>query len=242
MKKLLLLATVLMTPVAATAQTASELGTYVATMRTPIGALAPILTNTLIDRLQNGASLVLRYGHLGEGDFNRNANAFGVTGILPAGLGSSLRVTGGVILTDQNSLVSNQAAGQLMLSAGGDLRLIGSSMGETATSPLWTISLDGELGYGNRSPGTFFSGYVGAPIALVQRGTGMQFSPFITPGFAFARTSANGSSEGGAGLLLGGGLGVYTPESSVIINVGAQHSFMNGARNTIGLNVIIGGK
>jgi hypothetical protein len=185
---------------------------------------------------------VLRYGHTGEGDFNVNSNAFGVTGILPAGLGSSLRVTGGVILTDQNSLASNQPAGQLILSGGGDLRLIGSSMGETATSPLWTISLDGELGYGNRSPGTFFGGYVGAPIGLVQRGTGMQFSPFITPGFAFARTSANGSSEGGAGMLLGGGLGVYNSESSVVINVGAQHFFMRGSQTTIGINVLFGGK
>ena len=54
------------------------------------------------------------------------------------------------------------------------------------TAPLLTVSLDGELGYGNRDPGSYISGYVGAPIALVARGSGMQFVPFITPGFGFA--------------------------------------------------------
>lgn len=242
MKRLFLLATAVVTPAIAVAQTASEVGTYVAVIRTPVGALSPMLTSALISRLQNGASLALRYGHTHEGDLNFKTDAFAVTGILPAGLGSSLRVTAGVILADRNALINDETSGQLMLSAGGDLRLVGSAMGNMATSPLWTVSVDGEVGYGNRNPGTYFSGYVGAPIALVQRGTGMQFAPFITPGFAFAQTSANGASEGGSGLMLGGGVGVYNSESSVIINVGAQHFFTTGAQTTIGINVLFGGK
>jgi hypothetical protein len=239
MKKLMLLAGALLANAAAlSAQTADEVGTYVAISRTPVGALAPMLTNTLINRLQNGASLALRYGNLARGDFNATNHAFGVTGILPAGLGASLRLTGGVNMTD-----CNDCDPELMLGVGGDLRLIGSTMGNLATSPLWTVSLDGALGYGNLSPGSAFTGYVGAPIGLVQRGQGMQFVPFITPGFAFAQTNGQAvSSTSGSGLMLGGGLGIYNTESSVIINVGAQHSFMNGARNTIGINLLIGGK
>jgi hypothetical protein len=42
--------------------------------------------------------------------------------------------------------------------------------------------------------------------------------------------------------MVGGGLGIYNMESGVVINVGAQHSFMNGARNTVGINVLLGGK
>lgn len=227
----------------AAAQSVDEQATYIAIVRTPIGALPPMLTNTLLNRLQNGASLAMRYGNLGRGDFNENTNAFAVTGVLPAGLGSTLRVTGGVLLTDDSGVLgNNEPTGQLILGVGGDIRLVGATLGNTATSPLWTVSLDGELGYGKRNPGSFFSGYVGAPIALVQRGDGMQFVPFITPGFAFAQTSASGTSTSGSELMVGGGLGIYNMMSSVTINVATQHLFMRGGKSVFGVNVLIGGK
>ena len=52
------------------AQTVEERAVYAALAATPAGALPPMLTNTLVDRLQNGASLALRYGNLAPGDFN----------------------------------------------------------------------------------------------------------------------------------------------------------------------------
>ena len=237
MKKLFLSAGLLMAGHLASAQTTNEIQTYLTIARTPLGTLAPMLTGTLIDRAQNGASLALRYGNLASGDFNAANNAFAVTGILPAGLGASVRLTAGV-----NKADCANCNAELMLSAGGDMRLVGSSMGTTSTSPLWTVSLDGELGYGNLDPGTAFSGYVGVPVALVPRGQGMQFVPFITPAFAFGQFSQSGVSGSGSGLMLGGGLGIYNSASSVIVNVGAQHSFMNGARNVIGINLLLGGK
>jgi len=237
MKRIILLAGAIMVPALAHAQTAEEVAMYLSVMRTPAGALGPMLTNTLLDRAQNGASLALRYGNLASGDFNPGSNTFAVTGILPAGLGSSVNLTGGVITSD----CANCNA-ELMLGIGGDLRLLGSTMGSTSTSPLFTLSLDGEIGYSNADPGKFLSGYVGVPLALVQRGTGMQFVPFLTPGFAIGQLSSGGTSTNGSGLMIGGGLGVYNTDSGVIINVGAQHSFMNGARNTIGINVLLGGK
>lgn len=241
MKKLIILAGALAAaPVSAASSQVPDLDeqlTYFTLTRTPVGALSPMLTNTLIDRLQNGASLALRYGNLASGDFNNTAQAFAVTGILPAGLGSSLSITGGAITTECSGCNP-----ELMLGVGGDIRLMGSNMGSTASSPMFTVSLDGELGYGNRDPGTFFSGYVGVPVALVQRGTGMQFVPFITPAFAIAQSSVNGTSTSGSGLMVGGGLGIYNTESSLIVNIGIQHQFMNGARNALGINVLVGGK
>ncbi len=221
------------------AQSLDARATYIAISRTPVGALAPMLTSTIINRMQNGASLALRYGNLASGDFNFANNAFAVTGILPAGLGSTLRITGGFNDTD-----CIDCDPDLMISGGGDIRLIGASMGTTATSPLWTVSLDGELGYANRNPGTTISGYVGAPIALVPQGNGMQFVPFITPAYAFAQTTGQPlqDTQNGAALMIGGGLGIYNSESSVMINVGIQHSFMRGARNVIGINIALGGK
>ena len=237
MKRTLLVALAVVVPAAAGAQTPDEAGTYVAISRTPIGSLSPMLTNTLIERAQNGASLVLRYANLARGDLNATNHGAGITALLPAGLGSTVRLTAGANFTD-----CVDCDPTLMLGAGGDMRLFSSTMGSTATSALWTISLDGELGYADLKPGTAISGYVGAPIALVQRGQGMQFVPFITPAFAFGKTSGDALSTSGSALMLGGGLGIYNSESSVIINVGAQHSFVTGARNTLGINVLLGGK
>jgi hypothetical protein len=237
MKKFVLIVLAATLPAAASAQTLEEEAAYLATMRTPAGALPPMLTNTLIDHAQIGASLALRYGYLDRGDFNPVTHAIGVTGVLPAGLGSLLDVTAGVLAGDCSGCNA-----QLMLGVGGDIRLLGSTMGDVATSPMFTVSLDGEIGYSNADPGSFVSGYVGAPIALVQRGTGLQFVPFLTPGFAIGRQSANGVSHSGTGLMLGGALGIYNTDSGVMINAGAQHSFMNGARNTVGINVILGGR
>lgn len=237
MKKLMLLVGTVLVPAVTHAQTANEAAMYLATMRTPVGALAPMLTNTLLSRAQNGASLALRYGNLADGDFNPASNTFAVTGVLPAGLGSSFNITGGVITSD-----CTDCKAELMLGVGGDMRLMGRAMGTTSTSPMFTLTLDGEIGYSNADPGSFLSGYVGVPLTLVQRGTGMQFAPFLTPGFAIGQLSSNGTSTNGSGLMIGGGLGIYNSESSVIINVGIQHSFVNGARNTIGINLLLGGK
>lgn len=241
MKPHLLLAVTLLVGAAApaAAQDAGEAATYLAISRTPVGALAPLLSSTLINRLQNGAALAVRYGNLADGPANFPNNAYAATGILPAGLGSTVRVTAGVNDTD-----CFDCDPDLMLSLGGDLRLVGSAMGTTSTSPLWTVSLDGEVGYANRNPGTTISGYVGVPIALVPRGNGMQFVPFITPAYAFAQTTGQPltASQNGAAIMLGGGLGIYNTESSVMVNLGIQHSFMTGARNVIGINVAVGGK
>ena len=237
MKNLILMLGVLVTPALARAQTPEAVAAYLSLTRTPAGALAPMLTNTLLERAQNGASLAFRYGNLASGDLNPGSNTFAVTGVLPAGLGSSLNLTGGVITSDCTGCKA-----ELMLGIGGDIRLLGSAMGTTSTSPLFTASLTGEIGYSNADPGSFFSGYVGAPLALVQRGSGMQFVPFLTPGFGIGRLSSNGNTTSGAGAMLGGGLGIYNSMTGVVVNVGLQHSFTSGGKTGIGINVLVGGR
>ena len=237
MKKAILIAGALLAPSIARSQTLGEVATYQSAMRTPAGALAPMLTNTLLERVQTGASLALRYGNLSSGDLNPGANTFAVTGVLPAGLGSTVNLTGGVITSDCTGCKA-----EMMLGIGGDMRLMGRTMGNVSTSPLFTLSLTGEVGYSKADPGSFFSGYVGAPLALVQRGTGMQFAPFLTPGFVIGQFSSNGTSTNGAGMMIGGGVGIYNSMTGVVVNVGGQHSFVSRSKTSIGINVLIGGK
>ena len=240
MKKLMLFAGLLMagSVSASGAQGTDEVATYAAITRTPIGGLTPMLTNTMLDRLQNGASLALRYGNMPSGDINSANHAGALTAIMPVGLGSSVRLTAGVNVTD-----CTDCGADLMAGLGGEIRLFGGTMGTTPTSPLWTVSVDGEVGYANRDPGTFFSGAVGLPIALVQRGEGMQFVPFFTPAYGFGRMSGDiVATSSGAAFMIGGGLGVYNALTGVVINVAGQHTFVDGARTVIGINVLLGGK
>ncbi|HEY6218570.1 MAG TPA: hypothetical protein VIV65_00850 [Gemmatimonadaceae bacterium] len=218
------------------AQTAEQVAAYGGIMLTPVGGLPPILTNTLIQQMQNGAAVALRVGHLSSGNLSSTVNAFGVTGIIPAGLGSTLSFTGGALVPDCNGCST-----RLMLGAGGDYRIFSSALGSYASSPLFTASIDGELGYAKDNPVTYFSGYVGAPIALVQRGTGMQFVPFLTPGFGFAQASASGTSTTGSFSLIGGGVGIYNKASNVMLNAGFQYPFVTNGQSQIGFVLTLGG-
>lgn len=230
-------------PAAAAAQSLDDVGTYAALTRTPAGGLPPMLTHMLIDRMQNGVTLGLRYGHLQEGDFNSTTHLGGVTAILPLGLSSSLSLTGGAVFSDETTVLGGtESVARLMLGVGGDARLVGATMGAGPTATLWTVSVTGEFGYSARNPGSFISGYLGLPVALVPRGTGMQFVPFITPGLGFGQSSTSGSSAGGAAFMLGGGLGVYNSDSNVMLNFGAQHVFKDGSQTMIGLNLLLGGR
>jgi hypothetical protein len=217
------------------AQSRNDIIAFVGMMNTPVGALSPVMTPTMIDRLQNGALLALRYGHLSSNGLTSATNSVGVTGVLPAGLGSTVSLTGGI------TTCQGCDAG-LLLGVGGDIRLYASPFGTTATSPLVTLSLDGQLGYSHVSATNFFSGYVGAPVALVGRGVGMQFVPFITPGFGFAQESANGASDSGTIFMLGGGVGAYNKASGVSLSAGFQHPFISNGKTMIGLTLTLGGK
>jgi hypothetical protein len=220
------------------AQGTNQVATYAAITRTTVGALTPMLTNTMLNRLQNGASLALRYGNLPAGDINSANHAGAISAILPAGLGGNVRLTAGFNFTD-----CSDCDPDLMAGIGGNYRLIGSTMGTTPTSPLWTVGIDGEFGYGNRNPGTFLAGSVGVPIALVQRGEGMQFVPFVTPALGFGRMSGDIiETANGSAFMIGGGLGVYNSLTGVVINVAGQHTFTDHARTVIGVNVLFGGK
>ena len=190
------------------------------------------MTNTLIERLQNGGSLALRFGHLSPGSFNGATSAYAVTGILPAGLASTFSLTGGVIATDWQAAPTDVCRRALMLGAGGDIRLYASAFGTMATSPLVTVSLDGQLGY-NDATSRYVSGYVAAPIALVARGNGMQFVPFhaglrVCPGVG-ERLDEQRIADADWRRL-----GIYNTSSNVTVNVGFQHPFITDGQTMFG--------
>jgi hypothetical protein len=235
---------------AAAGQSTGEIAAFNALMFTPIGALPPIMTSSISANVQRSAQLALRYGYVSGSRrdvlFGGDVNSFGISGVLPMGLGSTLTLTGGVSSPECDGCESG-----LMLSVGGDMRLTSMPMGTGRDGARLTISLNGEFGFGKpRVPfdvvSSVWSGAVGLPIGLVSSGgsAGMRIVPFITPAFGFGNVDFRDDieTESGSRFMLGGGVGIYNPRSSIVLNLGFQYVAIDNGGTQIGLAFMIGGR
>jgi hypothetical protein len=228
------------------AQSLDELGAYAALAGTPIGALPPVMTSTMLATLQRSMQFSVRYGYLRGypdaatgGGFDVGANNFAATVTLPMGLGSTVSLTAGAWYpTGQNY------SSHLMLSAGGDYRLGSGPISDAPTSPALSVSLSGELGYGRPKDESLWSASVGAPIAIVTRGEGMRIAPFLVPaiGFGTRNTAVDDQSRSGVRWMVGGGVGFYNPASTLSINLGFHQAFISGSSTLVGVVFSIGSK
>ena len=140
-----------------------------------------------------------------------------------------------------------------MVGGGGDMRL---ASVDVATGMRATVSITGELGYAKpqRDIDHEFSGSVGVPIALLVSATapGMRIVPFITPAFGFGSeqvTAVNpgfggtfSQSASGQSFIIGGGIALTNPASSVGANLGFQKVMIDGGKTQVGIAVTFGGR
>ena len=217
---------------------------FVALRASHLGALTPLITPAMISRRLNGAQLGLRYGFREE--FDLRTQAVALSGIFGLGLSSSVALTAGV--TDADCFSCSPA---LMLGLGGDMRVYES--GGVAGGPAMSIAVSGDIGYAQLKPGdnTAVLLGVGAPVTLAFGATtegGMRFAPFVNPAFGIGAITSDcpvvGSCPSGSGTrwMLGGGIGVWNPLTSVSASVGVNHIFFEDSRPVFGVNVQIGGR
>jgi hypothetical protein len=107
--------------------------------------------------------------------------------------------------------------------------------------------VNGEFGFGKpRDVNHEFSGMVGLPLALVigATATGVHIVPFVTPEFGFGSEDLGGNrpSQSGQAFMLGAGLALSNPSSSIGANLGLQHVFVDGAKTQIGITITLGGR
>lgn len=235
------LAALIALPAAAFAQDVeySDFASYIALMRTPVTGLPPIATSTILGERQNGAALSLRYGNVSSGELTPSLNNFGATAILSGGSASSVSLTGGVSSP-------GRGASSLMLGIGGDMRLTDMPTGDSRTSMLFRVGLNGEFGFGSLSHATVLAGSVGLPLSLISRGgvrDQMRIVPFLTPAFGFGSFNPDDQDSGsGAHFVLGGGIALYNRTSSVALNLGFQNVFVDGGHTEFGLGLVLGGR
>ena len=241
-----LIAAVLLLPLATVdAQEPDDVRAFVALRATPVGALTPMITPAMISRRLNGAQLALRYGFREE--FDLRTQAIAASGVFSVGMASSISLTAGV--SDAECFSCSPA---LLLGLGGDMRVYES--GGIAGAPSMSVAVSGDVGYAQLKPGdaSAISLGVGAPITLTFGASpegGMRFAPFVTPVFGIGAVSQDcpvgiGNCQDGSGTrwMLGGGIGVWNPLSSISASVGINHVFLEDSRPVFGVNVQIGGR
>jgi hypothetical protein len=238
----LCIAVALATSVRASAQDAGDLRAFVALRTTHIGALVPQLTPAMIGRHLNGAQLGIRYGLLDENNLRNHAIA--ASGLFSVGLASSVTVTAGV-------RTCQGCDPGMLLGVGGDMRIYDS--GETmGPGTSLSLALSGDVGYAQLKPGngSALALGVGAPVTLTfgANTQGMRIAPFFTPLFGVGSTSGGcpvlfpNCETSGVRWVMGGGIGVWNPMTSVSASVGVNQVLLSGAKPTWGINVQLGGR
>jgi hypothetical protein len=219
-----------------------EARAFAALRASHIGALTPLMTPAMVSRTLNGAQLGVRYGLRDESGIRTQSIAG--TALFGIGIQSSLLLTAGV--SDADCASCNPA---MLLGIGGDMRVYEGGDVAGGGSSL-TVTVSGELGYAQLKPDKAFVLGVGAPITLSLAAggrEGMRFVPFVTPVFGIGQTSAPCPGvmvcdQSGTRWVLGGGIGVWNPLSSVSASIGVNQVMLSGAKPVFGINVAFGGR
>lgn len=224
-------------PIGGSGPSESDVAAWGALLGTPSGALAPLMTPAMAATPARSAQIVFRYAHMAGGEDLASLDNFALTALFAAGTGASISLTGGLVHASCEGCDDH-----LMLSLGGDMGLYSSPLGPSSDAGRFTMSLNGELGYGKPRGGNLVAGTVGLPFSLVLGSGPMKFVPFVTPAFGVGRSSDDGSSESGVRFLLGGGIGLHNPQSSVSVHAGFQQIFITGSKMVFGIGLALGGR
>ena len=233
----------LTTAVTATAQSGTgDVRAFAALRASHMGSLTPIITPAMQGRRLNGAQLGVRYGLRDEAGVRSQAIAG--SALFTIGLQSSVTLTAGV--SDADCANCTPA---LLLGIGGDMRVY--EAGDVAGSgSSLKVAVSGELGYAQIKPDQAFVLGVGAPITLSLGAggrEGMRFVPYLVPVFGIGQTSAPCPGfmvcdQSGTRWVIGGGIGVWNPMSSVSASIGVNQVVQAGSKPVFGINVAFGGR
>lgn len=224
------------------AQSSTSAASQVAIMRTPLGALPPVAGREMRALPERGLGVRLQYGYVGgPGAFN--FNNFGAGFDLPFGRGTAGVTIGFTAPTCPDGV---DCDGNVMIGANWDRRLVGTSLGVGSEAVGLTIGVDAAVGAawpdetsGLGSDGSAWALGLGLPIALNSGGTGVRYHPFIVPRLAWGRLRSDLGGDSGAGLMLGGGLGVSGLWDRVSLHVGLQRYLVTLSNAQVGVAVTV---
>jgi len=214
------------------AQSPSAAIGYLTLISTPAGAMAPVVKQWMLPEPSRGVSIETQWGHVsGAGG---SLDAFTVGAALPLADGrAAVDLSAGLQKPSCDRFDCN---GHFLASAGVEGRIIQAESG-LAT---FTLGLSGRIGFAKPTGVTLWTASSSAPLSLTfGKQGGVQFVPFVSPGFGWGRISGGGRAESGTRFMLGGGFGVVGTSSGVGVTLGAQKIFVDGGKTVFGAGITL---
>ncbi|HJU67393.1 MAG TPA: hypothetical protein VJ650_04025 [Gemmatimonadaceae bacterium] len=197
---------------------------YTAINSSTVGAI-PLATNTLAGA--GAMSWHLQYGRLSWGDdVSQSLYSGGIN--LSVGQGR-LGISAGYLTYD-----CEDCDGHATLGTRYGVELAGNKLG---TSARWAMGVEGELGFAFPEDVSVMAVAAHLPIKITT-GKNVKVSPFVTPGFAYGRMSAEGESENGTRFMVGAGLGLAFA-NGIGANFGLRKVFIEEGETQFGLGFTI---
>jgi len=217
----------------AAAQSVGDAAAYFALLSVPQGAVPPILSEPMLDRVMRSMDIALRYGHvsLDGGGLNNYDVRLG----FPLGTKAMFGVNAGY----QDLTCRGSCDGHVMIGANVEGRLTSAPIGNGADAAKLTIGLNGEAGLGRQSGITVVGLTAGLPIALVAGTPTLRIAPFLTPALGFGHATIDGNSDSGERFLLGGGVTFESLTSGIGANIGFQKVFITRGKTMFGLTLVL---
>ena len=217
----------------AVAQSVGDAAAYFALVSAPQGAVPPILSEPMLDRVMRSMDVALRYGHMSlDGG---SLNSYDVRLGFPLGTKSMFGVNAGY----QDLSCNGGCDGHVIAGANLEGRLTSVPVGSGVDAAKLTIGLNGEAGLGRQSHITVVGFTAGLPIALLAGTPTLRIAPFITPAIGLGHVSIDGNGDSGTRFLLGGGVTFESLTSGVGANVGFQKVFLDRGKTMFGLTLIL---
>lgn len=229
------------------AQNYKEIVTYSTLIGTPVGGLAPVLSNAMLDQLNASPEFSARVGHLSNSVTSGVTNYAASLGI-PVGAKATVGVTAGFL-----DPACSGCKGNFLGGANAEARVTSAVLGAGADAALLTFGVNGALGFAKTRPDGFteVSLAAGVPVAFVAGSSTFKIAPFVTPSLAWGRINSvpvaivtRGGvnipvtgSVSGTRFMLGGGLAVHSTNSPIGADVGFQKIFVQGGRALFGLDL-----
>ncbi len=204
--------------------TAEAIIAYTAINSSTVGAI-PLATNTLAPA--GGMNWHLQYGRLSWGDdVSQSTYAGGIN--LSVGQGR-LGISAGYVTFDCEDCDGHATVGTRY-----GVELAGNKLG---TASRWAMGLEGELGVAFPEDVSVMALAAHLPVKVTM-GKNVKVSPFLTPGFAYGRMSAEDESESGTRFMVGAGVGLAFA-NGIGANFGLRKVFIEEGETQFGLGFTI---
>jgi hypothetical protein len=203
---------------------------YIALVSTPTAGVPPVVKQWMLADPAHGVGVESQWGHVSGNGGSVDTFLSGVT--LPLAEGrADVGFSAGYL---KPTCDLGDCAGYAVASGVVEGRVLQSQAG----SATFVLGLSGRIGFAKPSDATTWSASASAPLSLAMgSATGVQFVPFVSPGFGWGHISEGSDSESGTRFMLGGGVGIVSMNSGLGFTLGAQKVFIDGGKLVFGAGV-----